>query len=89
MSTNILTKDMYILFLFFSPSSSNRSLVTKFVNGNLLMSSMTMKKDDYQHNAKIICYIALHSSYLETTLITPHLHKEKSTALLACLLKLA
>lgn len=43
--------------IFFSPSSS-RSLVTKVVNGNLLMGSPTTKKEDYQHNAGIICYIA-------------------------------
>lgn len=84
----MLTKDMYILLLFFSPSSSKRSLATKFVNGNLLMNSPTMKKDDYQHNAEIICYIALLSSYSETLLLTPHLHKEKFTTLIACLLKL-
>jgi len=34
------------------------------------MSSPTMKKDDHPHNDEIICYIALHSSYLETVLLT-------------------
>lgn len=45
----------YFVSIFFSPSSS-RSLVTKVVNGNLLMGSPL--EEDYQHNAGIICYIA-------------------------------
>lgn len=44
------TQKRYVYFVSGFLSSSNRSIATKFVNGNFLMSCMTMKKDYYQHN---------------------------------------
>lgn len=76
-------KSYVFCFYFSSSSSSRRNLCSQ----NLLTSSLTMKRDDCQHNAEIICYIAPQSLYLEIILLTPHLHK-RSFVLIACLLKL-